>query len=53
MSEQSAQSESRGEPQVGQPAPDVTLHDENGQEVTLSAYWRERPTVFVWIRHFG
>lgn len=38
---------------VGQSAPDVTLRDEEGREVALSAFWRERPTFFVWIRHFG
>jgi peroxiredoxin len=53
MTEQSAAGETHNAPQVGQPAPDVTLHDEDGREVTLSAYWRERPTFFVWIRHFG
>jgi hypothetical protein len=53
MSDQ-AESEARS-PQVivGQPAPDVTLHDEEGREVALSAFWRERATFFVWIRHFG
>lgn len=38
---------------AGQPAPDVTLRDEDGNETTLSAYWRQRPTVIVFIRHFG
>ena len=38
---------------VGQSAPDVMLRDEEGREVALSTFWRERPTFFVWIRHFG
>ncbi len=53
MAEQNATDEVGSAPQVGQPAPDVTLRDEDGQEIALSAYWRERPTFFVWVRHFG
>jgi hypothetical protein len=36
-----------------QDAPDLPLyHDERGQ-VMLSEFWRERTTVFVFLRHFG
>jgi peroxiredoxin len=38
---------------VGQPAPDAILRDEDGNETALSASWRQRPTVIVFIRHFG
>lgn len=38
---------------VGQPAPDAILRDEDGKETALSAYWRQRPTVIVFVRHFG
>jgi peroxiredoxin len=38
---------------VGAQAPDITLRDEDGNEVALAAYWRERPVVLVFIRHFG
>jgi peroxiredoxin len=39
--------------QVGDPAPDVTVLDTRGQEVALSVFWRERPAVLVFLRHFG
>jgi hypothetical protein len=38
---------------LGDPAPDATLPDEDGNEVALSSYWRSQPTVLVFIRHFG
>jgi hypothetical protein len=34
-------------------AADVTLADTAGQPVRLSDFWRERPTVFLFLRHFG
>lgn len=34
-------------------AADVTLRDGTGAPVRLSALWRERPTVFLFLRHFG
>ncbi len=37
----------------GESAPDVTLQDEEGNEVALSTSWHQRPTVLVFIRHFG
>ena len=30
----------------------VLLHDERG-EVRLSDYWKDRTTVFIFLRHFG
>jgi peroxiredoxin len=40
-------------PAVGDPAPDVTALDATGREVTLSSFWRERPIVAVFLRHYG
>jgi peroxiredoxin len=40
-------------PSTGDPAPDVTLVNRNGRNVQLSARWRRRPLVAVFLRHFG
>jgi hypothetical protein len=32
---------------------DVTLRDREGHEVRLGDYWRDRPAVLVWLRHYG
>jgi peroxiredoxin len=45
--------EERRSVETGHAAPDITLRDENGQEVALSAYWQRQPTVLVFVRHFG
>lgn len=37
---------------VGDAAPDAELQSETGP-VRLSDYWREQPTVLVFVRHFG
>jgi peroxiredoxin len=39
--------------QVGEPAPDVTVLDDGGREVPLSSFWRVRPAVLAFLRHFG
>jgi peroxiredoxin len=31
----------------------VRVVDEHGQSVEVQSLWRERPTVIMWIRHFG
>ncbi len=31
----------------------ITLADWQGEPQELAAYWRERPVVLVFIRHFG
>jgi hypothetical protein len=31
----------------------IALPDSEGHEQPLGAYWRERPVVLVFIRHFG
>lgn len=40
-------------PQVGDPAPDAELPDQDGESVRLSAFWRDRPALLVFWRHFG
>lgn len=37
----------------GDPAPDVVVRAEDGQEVALSAFWQQQPTAFIFVRHFG
>ncbi len=41
------------EASIGAAAPDGVFFAADGREVRLSDYWRERPTVFVFLRHFG
>jgi hypothetical protein len=31
----------------------IELEDSNGERRALGEYWRERPVVLVFIRHFG
>lgn len=38
---------------VGSPAPDAACSDTGGGVVRLSDFWRDRPTVFLFLRHFG
>lgn len=38
---------------VGNAAPDVTIRDEDGNEVSLQSFWTQRPTALVFVRHFG
>lgn len=38
---------------VGERAPDVTVLDANDREVELSSYWRDRPAILAFLRHFG
>lgn len=40
-------------PQPGEVAPDVTLTDDTGATVQLSEFWSRRPTVLLFVRHFG
>ena len=39
--------------QVGDRAPEARLADSAGHSTTLSAFWTERPILFVFLRHFG
>jgi len=38
---------------VGQLAPDATFVAHDGGVVRLSDLWREKPTIFLFLRHFG
>ena len=39
--------------EAGQPAPDFTLPDQDGNDVRLGDLWEERPAALVWLRHYG
>ena len=41
------------EPTLDAPAPDTLFHDTAGRPVRFSDLWRARPTVFLFLRHFG
>ena len=32
---------------------DIVLPDQDGVEQRLGDYWRDRPAVLVWLRHYG
>lgn len=38
---------------AGARAPDAVVEGADGRPVRLSDFWRERPTLFVFLRHFG
>jgi hypothetical protein len=38
---------------VGQPAPDAAFAARDGSVVRLSELWREKPTILLFLRHFG
>lgn len=38
---------------MGAKAPDATLLNLEGKQVTLSSFWEARPTILAFIRHFG
>lgn len=40
-------------PQPGDAAPDARLLDHNGQTVSLSDFWSDRPALVMFWRHFG
>lgn len=39
--------------QVGDPAPDVDLVDQDGNPASLSRFWQEGPIVLFFMRHYG
>jgi peroxiredoxin len=39
--------------QVGDQAPDLELQDATGKTVQLSDYWKEKPLLIIFWRHFG
>jgi peroxiredoxin len=38
---------------VGEPAPDAAFAARDGGVVHLSDLWHERPTILLFLRHFG
>lgn len=40
-------------PQVGDPAPEFELPDQNGETVKLSDFWSDQPALLKFWRHFG
>lgn len=40
-------------PQIGDPAPDFDLPDTTGTRRHLSEFWKDRPALIVFLRHFG
>ncbi len=38
---------------VGDPAPDMTLADDSGQQISLSSLWSQQSLVLLFIRHLG
>lgn len=40
-------------PQIGQPAPDVSLPDTTGHTRRLSEFWAKRPALILFLRQFG
>lgn len=40
-------------PQAGDPAPDLALPDTDGRVRQLSEFWKERPALVLFLRHFG
>jgi peroxiredoxin len=38
---------------VGSPAPDATFGAAAGGVVRLSDFWRAKPTILLFLRHFG
>jgi peroxiredoxin len=40
-------------PDVGDRAPDLTLVNGRGRPRRLSSFWKQKPVVLVFLRHFG
>ncbi len=40
-------------PQIGDPAPDVSLADTNGRQRRLSEFWKAKPALVLFLRQFG
>ena len=38
---------------VGAPAPDAAFTGAGGAAVRLSDFWRDKPTILLFLRHFG
>jgi hypothetical protein len=48
-----ASSGSKGQPGVGDAAPDLLYLDGANSQRRLSELWAEGPALIVWLRHFG
>lgn len=40
-------------PQSADTLADITLPDQDGNEVRLGDLWAERPAALIWLRHYG
>jgi hypothetical protein len=40
-------------PEIGDRAPEATVIDAGGEEMALSTFWKDRPAVAVFLRHYG
>jgi len=40
-------------PQMGDAAPDISLRDTSGTNRHLSEFWKARPAIILFMRHFG
>lgn len=38
---------------VGDPAPDLSLPDQDGEEIRFSNLWHRQPLILVFLRHLG
>jgi hypothetical protein len=38
---------------VGDAAPDPMVLDHSGSKIPLSGFWRDRPAILAFLRHFG
>jgi len=41
------------EADIGDRAPNVTVLDGSGRRRRLSSFWKDRPAVLVFLRHYG
>ena len=40
-------------PQSADALADITLPDQDGNEVRLGDLWAQRPAALIWLRHYG
>lgn len=53
MSQETPKAKSNPFFKAGEAAPEATLVDESGKAITLASFWKEKPTLVVFLRHFG
>jgi len=44
---------SRGKLKIGQAAPDLQVVNAEGETISLSSIWADKPVVLTFLRHFG